>query len=295
MSETSGSRAVVVDHVTKLYRRYGRKHTVGTLKSAFLAGRARQSLSPDSAVPALVDVSFQVAPGETLGIVGPNGSGKSTLLKLLAGIVRPTQGSVTVEGRLGALLELGAGFHPRSQGAEHRDRAFRVTRRDRAAVRQIVRFAEPEEFGTRSRPTLRQLGTGLLDRGHSGRTASGQVQKRRAAPTVPGEVRRVRAGRQDSPCWSARLALVRHCRRACGSTAGSCSRRTRGPETGALPGKSRAGRKGLEGGRGDVGRGAQGRGARERRAHRMERGDYRGPATRWTGQPAGGLVERLRG
>jgi len=150
MSETSASRAVVVDHVTKLYRRYGRKHTVGTLKSALLAGRARHSLSPDSAVPALVDVSFQVDPGETLGIVGPNGSGKSTLLKLLAGIVRPTQGSVTVEGRLGALLELGAGFHPEISGRENIEingLLLGLTRRQIAQrFDEIVRFAELEEF-----------------------------------------------------------------------------------------------------------------------------------------------------
>jgi len=108
--------AIRVAGVTKLYRRYGRRHTVGTLKSALLSGVGRRALSADSAVQALTDVSFDVAAGETVGIIGPNGSGKSTLLKLLAGIVRPTQGDVTVRGRLAALLELGAGFHPEISG-----------------------------------------------------------------------------------------------------------------------------------------------------------------------------------
>src|SRR5713101_6688208 len=151
MSQDSSSKhAVVVDRVTKLYRRYGRKHTVGTLKSALLAGRARHSLSPDSGVPALVDVSFEVAPGETLGIVGPNGSGKSTLLKLLAGIVHPTRGSVQVRGRLAALLELGAGFHPEISGRENIEingLLLGLSRRQIAArFDEIVRFAELEEF-----------------------------------------------------------------------------------------------------------------------------------------------------
>jgi ABC-type polysaccharide/polyol phosphate transport system ATPase subunit len=145
-----GETAVRVAGVTKLYRRYGRRHTVGTLKSAFLSGAARRAFSPDSAVPALVDVSFEVEAGETLGIVGPNGSGKSTLLKLLAGIVRPTDGQVEVRGRLAALLELGAGFHPEITGRENIEingLLLGLTKRQIAErFDKIVRFAELEDF-----------------------------------------------------------------------------------------------------------------------------------------------------
>jgi lipopolysaccharide transport system ATP-binding protein len=142
--------AIRVEGVTKLYRRYGRKNSVGSLKSAVLSGLWARALSPDVSVPALTDLSLRVARGEMVGIVGPNGSGKSTLLKLLAGIVQPTSGRVSVEGRLAALLELGAGFHPEISGRENIEINGLLLGLSRRQIAErfdaIVAFAQLEEF-----------------------------------------------------------------------------------------------------------------------------------------------------
>lgn len=123
---------------------------MATLKSALLSGVVRAALPAGDAIPALEGVSFEVAPGESVGVIGANGSGKSTLLRLLAGIHRPTSGEVAVAGRLAALLELGAGFHPEISGRENIEITgllLGLTRREIAArFEAIVRFAELEDF-----------------------------------------------------------------------------------------------------------------------------------------------------
>ena len=109
MSET----AILVDHVTKMYKLYDRP--MDRLKESL--GLSRQKKYKEHF--ALKDVSFQVRRGETVGIIGTNGSGKSTILKIITGVLNPTGGSVQVNGRISALLELGAGFNQEYSGIEN--------------------------------------------------------------------------------------------------------------------------------------------------------------------------------
>src|SRR5918992_454225 len=99
---------------------------------------------------ALRDVSFAVAPGETVGLIGPNGSGKSTLLKCLARILRPDEGRIRIQGRLSALLEVGAGFHPELTGRENVFLNGAILGLGQAEIRnrfdEIVEFAGLERF-----------------------------------------------------------------------------------------------------------------------------------------------------
>ena len=105
--------AVRVDSVSKQYRIYDRP--ADRLKETLTRGRWKAHRE----FWALNDVSFEVEAGTTTGIVGPNGSGKSTLLQIITGTLEPTHGSVSIEGRVAALLELGAGFNPQFTGIEN--------------------------------------------------------------------------------------------------------------------------------------------------------------------------------
>ncbi|MGE5812968.1 MAG: ATP-binding cassette domain-containing protein, partial [Acidobacteriota bacterium] len=111
--------AIEVANVTKIYRRFSHRRQFATLKSALLSGSLIRDLHPDETFTAVKGVSFDVPGGSTFGVVGRNGSGKSTMLKLVAGISKPTLGTVRVNGRVSALIELGAGFHPEISGREN--------------------------------------------------------------------------------------------------------------------------------------------------------------------------------
>ena len=111
--------AIRVSDVTKVYQRYSQRKQFRTLKSALLGGSLLAELRPDERFEALNDITFNVRNGTTFAIIGRNGSGKSTLLKCIAGISKPSAGTVTVNGRISALIELGAGFHPEITGREN--------------------------------------------------------------------------------------------------------------------------------------------------------------------------------
>jgi ABC-type polysaccharide/polyol phosphate transport system ATPase subunit len=142
--------AIDARDVTKVYRRYTHKKQFATLKSALVSRSLIRDLKPEETFAALRGVSFSVPAGCTYGIVGRNGSGKSTLLKCVAGITRPTSGSVTVNGRVSALIELGAGFHPEISGRENvfiNGIMLGLSKRQiTERFDEIVEFAELEDF-----------------------------------------------------------------------------------------------------------------------------------------------------
>jgi ABC-2 type transport system ATP-binding protein/lipopolysaccharide transport system ATP-binding protein len=105
--------AIRVQDVSKVFHLHSDRRT--NLKERFVRGAARSA----DEFWALRDISFEVPRGSTFGLIGHNGSGKSTMLKMLAGIHRPTRGTIDAAGRVSAMIELGAGFHPELSGREN--------------------------------------------------------------------------------------------------------------------------------------------------------------------------------
>jgi len=137
---------IEVQNLTKVFKVVHRERS---LKSAVLKW-ARFKLPRREEFTALNDISFQIPKGQTVGVIGRNGSGKSTLLTLLAGIYRPTSGTVQVRGRIASLLELGAGFHPEFTGLENIYLNAAILGLQRAQITEqldaIIQFADLEEF-----------------------------------------------------------------------------------------------------------------------------------------------------
>jgi lipopolysaccharide transport system ATP-binding protein len=123
-----GNVAISVRDAGKQYRIGGKRERHETFRAALTAAmtsplrrlaRIGKTVPDEQIFWALRNVSFELSPGEVLGIIGRNGAGKSTLLKLLSRITEPTEGRIEVHGRLGALLEVGTGFHPELTGREN--------------------------------------------------------------------------------------------------------------------------------------------------------------------------------
>jgi len=162
----AGDAVITVTGLGKRYR-LGETSGADSLREALVATFSRASVSKAAAAVAsfarrrdreddastlwsLRDVSFEVGPGSTLGIIGRNGAGKSTLLKILSRITQPTTGRVRIVGRVGSLLEVGTGFHPDLSGRENifLNGAILGMRRTEIARKfdEIVAFAEVERF-----------------------------------------------------------------------------------------------------------------------------------------------------
>jgi len=145
---------VLVDGVWKKFRRGERHDSLRDLIPSIgkkLLGRVRSSeLDDTDEFWAVKDLSFELNPGEALGIIGPNGAGKSTTLKLLTKILRPTRGTALLKGRVGALIEVAAGFHPDLTGRENifLQGAVMGMKRAEIAARldEIIEFAGVADF-----------------------------------------------------------------------------------------------------------------------------------------------------
>jgi len=148
----SSEPAITVSHLTKEYvlGLTGRTNSLATITRDLFRSSARRTREPRGRFRALDDVTFDVAPGEVVGVIGKNGAGKSTLLKILSRITHPTTGYVELVGRVGSLLEVGTGFHPELTGIENvylNGAILGMTRREiDERLDRIVDFADVSRF-----------------------------------------------------------------------------------------------------------------------------------------------------
>jgi lipopolysaccharide transport system ATP-binding protein len=144
----AGSIREVVNRAWK--RVFGRRQALLPHEEARLRGISDRTVEEDGSFWALRDLSFEVKPGEVVGIIGRNGSGKSTLLKILSQITAPTTGRAELHGRVASLLEVGTGFHPELSGRENVFLNGAILGMTKAEIRrkfdEIVAFAEIEQF-----------------------------------------------------------------------------------------------------------------------------------------------------
>ncbi|MBL8957883.1 MAG: ATP-binding cassette domain-containing protein, partial [Myxococcaceae bacterium] len=143
--------AIVLDGVAKSFKKTKRREYT-TFKTEFLRilKGEKKVLHPEEHIEALKQIDLTIPKGGIVGIVGRNGSGKSTLLKLITGIYAPTSGTVKVNGRISALLDLGAGFHPDFTGRENILINGIILGMSRAELKErtpeIIEFAELGDF-----------------------------------------------------------------------------------------------------------------------------------------------------
>ncbi len=141
--------AIRVEKIGKLYQIAARKGA-GRLYDRLGSAFRKRPASDSRSIWALRDVTFEVPPGHIMGVIGRNGSGKSTLMKLLARVTSPTEGRAEVRGRVGALLQVGAGFHPELSGRDNIALSGAILGMTQAEIKaqeeRIIAFSELEEF-----------------------------------------------------------------------------------------------------------------------------------------------------
>lgn len=143
-TDKSSQPIISFSHVTKDFSLQTQKTFKEFLPALFLGEKTINKFT------ALSNISFEIQKGECVGIIGPNGSGKSTILKLVAGVMSPTSGKITVKGKISPLIELGAGMHPELSGKENIYLNGSILGLKKSEIndyyQSIVDFAELQEF-----------------------------------------------------------------------------------------------------------------------------------------------------